>query len=44
MSASDAAAYVSGSVYGVDGALSVAMPSGGSSEYRQGAGPSEKVF
>lgn len=41
--ASDAAAYVSGSVYGVDGALSVAMPSGGSSEYRQGAGGSEKA-
>lgn len=32
--ASDAAEYVSGSVYLVDGALSVSMPSGGSSEVR----------
>lgn len=32
--ASDAAAYVSGSTYYVDGALSVSMPSGGSSKAR----------
>ncbi len=33
--ASDAADYVSGSVYHVDGALSVSMPSGGSSKARE---------
>lgn len=37
---SEAARYVSGSVYAVDGALGVSMASGGSSEVRQDAGSS----